>query len=560
MRARVGLKYSACGTASIGVFVGLLCLCQTAFAAELDDLYDPLLPTFNVLYTGEYEHFRLNERGNHGGSSFDRYDSNPDIRTLSNSLKFAPASFLEIELLYNEMLPEHYKRSTYDTTSNLSAVNNYRLDHFRDFGVYLRGRGGPLEVYGGGFVRHQKTSWDYATPGNAPIIYNYIESHYENFNGGVRFLSEHRSGDEKKSELSRITSRLLSSRQFNLELELDYKNGKIRRNNPYYAPVRYYNIYQTLNPHFTPAIKIRYGLRDDLQIESGLSFITPYKFKYDYRRYNLAGTTLMFPATYELSDQFAVPLRLEYRPIEHLAIRCSSDLKMGKQTLNFYQKNLDDSVTNYPTRELVYFMMQPSVRLLYLMGPDGTGKSDIFSEVTKDLLARNQLLLELFFKKDITHLDKRDHNNAQNVIDPYDVFRDPLESFVAGSEYSLFSAGNYTNIAAGIQLQNYVVLEGGATYGIFDNVNMSAKVGYHSGSRFHHFVVNEIQDRHYVVKPYYYFDLGMDWRVIGNSMISVRSHLVPEYKTFMTRSGDSKSFYQKTMYFDIAVMWRILFG
>jgi len=364
----------------------------------------------------------------------------------------------------------------------------------------------------------------------------------------------------ERSELSRITKPLLAPKQVNVELMLDYKNGEIKRNSPWHAPVRYYNYYQTLNPHVTPALNVRYGIRDDLQVEAGFAFITPYKYKYDYRRENADTTTIKMPATYKLSNQFEIPLRAYYRPLQNMQIMFSSDIKMGNQKLDYHQKNTDNSITNYDSRELSYYLAQPSVRLLYLIDPNAEVGEDTFAAVTKDLLTRNQVLLEVFFKRDIAHLDKQNNNGAQNIIDPYNAFEYPQDYFVAGTENALFWTGNYTGLATNTELHNYFVLEGGATYGVLDNVNTSAKIGYHSGAQFHHFVVNELQDRYYNVKPHYYFDFGADWRVTRNSMISINSHLVPDYETFMTREHDTKSFHQKTMYFDIAIAWKILFG
>ncbi|MDB4303271.1 hypothetical protein N9934_00585 [Desulfosarcina sp.] len=512
-----------------------------------------------MLYTGELRHFRLEERGNHGSNSFDRFDSHPDLRSFSNSLKIAPTSFLEIDIQYNETLPEKYKRSTYNPAGVIAAVQDYRIDHFRDLGINLRARAGSFEMYVGGVERHQKSMWNYATPGNVPIIFSYIESHYENINGGLRYLS-HAEEQEYTSQLSRITKPLLNRHQINVEGLLDYKNGKIRRNSPYHSTGRLDNFYQTLNPHFTPRIALRYGVRDNLQVEGGLAYITPYKYKYDYRRYNADTTTLFFPATYKLTDQFEIPCRVSYRPLENLELKISSDMKIGHQKLDYYQKNTDNSVSNYPTRELSYFIAEPTVQLTYLFDNNSELEADEFSQVSSDLLAQNQMLVELLFKKDFTQLNERDNNGAQNIIDPYNAFEHPLDYFVAGSEHALFSTGNTTGFAANAELHNYFILEGGTTYGVTDRLNAEARVGYHSGTQFHHFVVNEIQSRYYNIKPYYYFDLGIDWRVTDNSLISIRSHIVPVYKTFMTRANDSKSFYQRTAYFDIAIMWQILFG
>ena len=62
------------------------------------------------------------------------------------------------------------------------------------------------------------------------------------------------------------------------------------------------------------------------------------------------------------------------------------------------------------------------------------------------------------FQRDITSLDKADNNNAQNVIDPYNLFLYPLDSFASGSEAGSFFLGNKTTRVAEVQPQNYCVV------------------------------------------------------------------------------------------------------
>lgn len=166
---------------------------------------------------------------------------------------------------------------------------------------------------------------------------------------------------------------------------------------------------------------------------------------------------------------------------------------------------------------------------------------------------KNQSLFEFEFKRDITNLYKGSTGGTQNIIDHYNIFVYPAEYFVFGTEYAYPYAGNYSYAFGNIQAQNYYQLKGSLIYGFTDSFNAGLTLGYHSASSQHNFMVPDYANRFPKFKPYYFIDPSFDWRVTKNSLLSLKSRIVPNYKTFfkettIDRKGES-SYYEAIVTF-----------
>ena len=531
-----------------------------SYAADLDEVYGPLVKKGSVLYAGKVNFFVLDEEGTHGSSTEDKFEAAPCLPSFGNLLKFSPLDSLELALGLDQDFPAKYKRFTYNNSGGLASIQKYEIDYFMDFILGLRIRRGPTEAYLDISEKRQKTNWgygDYPAPAN---YFSYIRAHYEDFKLGLRFLSEEKTPQEQ-SNLSKLSEALLSDNQMNLEAELGYKKGKLRRTTDYYhsAGLYIYNFYHVLKPHFIPKIAIRYGLNKDLEVGTGLFYTTPFKYEYEYKRYDPGGTSRLIFGAYKLKNNFYVPLSLRYRPRTNLEFMFSSDFNSITQKLDYREKNIADTVINYPPKKLIYYNTIPTLKVAFLCDDKKKIQEDEFSALTKDLLLKNQCLIEFLYKKDITHLRKGSSNGPQNIIDPYNVFLYPLDYFVAGSEYASFFTGNYSKTATNILPQNYYLCQVGFNYGVTDNLNAGFRFGYHSSSSLHHFTLSDMVSRFYRFRPYYYFDTSCDWRVSKNSLFSFNSRFIPKYTTYLTEGEYPDEFHSKNNYVEVSFSLKILF-
>jgi len=416
----------------------------------------------------------------------------------------------------------------------------------------------PIELYLNLLEKRQKSNWNWAIPPGPKIYFNYIRAHYEDFKIGLRYLSSAKER-QNKTNLSKVKRALLEDNQLNIEPELEYQQGKLKRNSPYYSEGEYYNFYHILEPHFTPKITLRYGLYKNLELESGLSYTPPLKYKYEYRRFYSDSTSLFKTGTYELDTNFFVPFAFRYRAKDNFEVMLSSDFHYIDQRLDYWQKETDNTITTYPSRELTYYNTQPTIRLTYLY----EGKKKIpegeFSSLTKELLLKNQFLIEFQYQKDITHLRKNSTNGPQNIIDPYNVFLYPVDYFVVGTEYATFFTGNTSGFATNVIPQNYHLLEAAFIYGLTDSLNAGLKLGYRSNSSLHHMTLHDLKGRFYKFKAYYFLDFLFDWRLTENSLLSLRSRFVPEHKTTIDVEGIDREFKSENGYFEGSLALKILF-
>ncbi|MFH0732623.1 MAG: hypothetical protein V2A72_06875 [Candidatus Omnitrophota bacterium] len=530
------------------------------YAADLNDLYKPLLEKDKFLYQLEAHYFNLEERGIHGGAAFDRFDANPHFIDIENSLIISPDDTWDVGLGYTETLHTSYKRFTYNPSYALSTTNEQDIEYLRGYNFSLRKRIEPFDILLRFSGNRQKAQWD-STPNLAATnMFTCIRSHYEELKANLRYLSG-AAASAVKDNLSKLKYSLLNKQQLNLDAGLGYKQGSIKRNTEYYfaGSPNNYNIYHNLEFHLIPEFKARYGLLDNLQIEGGVAYTTDFKYKYDYRYFLPNQTSTFVYASYKLTENFSVPARLDFRPKENIGISLFSDFHTAKQRMDYWQKNTNNTITTFEPLEITYYGAQSAAALSYLFDAGKQIKEDEFFRLTKTLLLKGQWLAECKYLVDSTDLDRKQESSDLNIIDPYGVFLYPLDFFMSGSEYSLFLIGGASSPATNALAQNYSLITGNCAFGLTDNFNIGIGAGYRSESVFNHFTMFDLRKRYFKIKPYFFIDSQCDWHVTKNSMLSLNSHIVPEYYTLSERSADPKGYKAKNNYFDIFAVLRIYF-
>ncbi len=527
------------------------------FSSSLDEIYGPLLSGDALLYSSDLEYFGLREEGTHGDVSYDKFNANPYFYSIDNSLRFLVFS-TDITIGFRELYPSKYKRLTYSAAGNLSEIQRYNIDYFSDVYIKTKMRKDIFELYLDILSKRQKSNWMWENLSFDLGYFSYIKAHYEEIKGGFRYITEPDS-QSGVVDFSRLTSFLLSNNQHSFEAGLEYRQGDLTRHTIYHLVNENINFYHTLQPHYTPKIIYRYGLSDNLELESGIAYTTPLKYEYRYRQFNSDNTSLFVDGNYKIKYSLSMPLRFKHQLTNRFRIIYCSDFNFKKQELDYWQKNTDDTISSFERKKLGYYNIKPSLELIYFDNKDKLIERNDFSSCLKPLLLKNQYLIRFKYQNDITHLQKNSSNGTQNIIDPYNVFMYPLDYFVTGSEFATFSAGNTSTYAANIAPQNYYQLSSIFTYGLKDTINVGLGGGYHSASSLHSFTLKDMGNRFYQFESYYFFDFLLDYKLNNSSLFSVNGHFVPEYVTRMILEGDAQEYKSKTSYFGVSCGLKILF-
>ncbi|MFH1782471.1 MAG: hypothetical protein ABH848_02520 [Candidatus Omnitrophota bacterium] len=531
----------------ISIFIFNSFIAAHAYAATLDDLYGPLLEKDTFLYKGEADYFELDEQGYHGHASFNDFTSDPKYHTFKSALAFTPMKDFNVDAGLSRTFYEGYERLVYNVSNELKALYEYNLEYFQGYDIGLRKRFESFELYGAFSGKYQKADWNYAPYPSRSNFFTNIRTHYEDFKLGLR----HISGPEGRaiSSLERLKGAILAKGELAIEAEIEYRQGELIRDS------HNHHYYHTLNAHAIPRLTARYGLGESLEAEAGISYTTPFAYEYEYRHYTLGSVCI---GEYELENNFYFPLGLKASlDDDRVLASFSSDVNVIDQTLEYVEGT--GTASEYPSKKLTYYNISPTLEISYLYDKGKKIEVDKFSSLTKELLLKDQFLVDLKYKRDITHLSRGASNGTQNIIDPYNVFMYPLDYFVAGSEYATVLVGNTSSYATNVNPQNYYVMETGLNYGVTDFLNANIMAGFHSSSSLHHFALSDLKRRYYEFKRYYYFGAGCDVKIGKNSLVSINSKFVPTYKTFLIREGDPEQYENENKYFEVALAVKILF-
>ena len=509
-------------------------------AQTLDHLSGPLIPQGRYLYTVGTGYFHLQERGTHGSASFGEFSSEPDYWSIINHFTFTPLKNTELHFGVVNNFSTESPRYTYNPMNVLVFQNDYRLNQFHEFDIDLRHRRGNTEFYLNSFHNDLDSQWHSAPGFVEGDFFTDIQSHFEDIKIGARQAHE----------------------QWDWKGHARYRHGMMRRTNTYYptTPDTRRNYYQDLRAHVTFGLEGNYRQNDQIEYSSGLIYTLPYKYKFEFQQFNPSSTTNFISATYRLSQQFHIPLGVDYQYNSAWRFNVRSDLNYAKQRGDIYEKETTDLFSNVSTRTLHYFQTMPTLEVSYFYDAGLQSRDDIILKVTNNLLCKSQFKFTLTAQQDFTHLNKEDGNGSQNIIDPYHIFKSPLENFQVGTEYAAFLTGNSSSAFSNVKPQDYSRVQAAFQYGILDNLNMEIKAGFQSRSSVHQYVFeNNISNRHYVFEPYYFYELNTDWQVTKDSLFEVDVYFVPRYKTFLETDIHPEPFKARTEYIHATVKFSYLF-
>ncbi len=549
----------------LSLIVGLTFLVYSHLqAADLSGRYRPILQD-GILWEENFTYLDVEESGLHGSALYSDFNSHLHYPALDSKLKFFIAEKAEFELAFDQSLSTRFKRYTFNAAGELAVIQHYKINYFRDYSLAMRFRNDPFEITASFSQRNQKTAWTSAPYPAAANYFSYIRAHFEDFTLGLRYLSFEKSKKDL-SGLSAFTQPLLDAQQLNIETQLEYRNGLMRRNTPYYggANLVYLNYYHRLEPHYTPGLIVRFGLGDNLEIESGLAYTWPFDYNFNFRQQTVTGISQLY-GEYKIDNNFQFPLRLRYRPSKSGEVCVFSNFKFINQELAYRKVDTAGGITEYEPQGLTYINATPGISLAYLYDNNKPIEDDRLSRATKKLLSQGQFFAEAIYYRDLTYLDRNNNELKQNIIDPYNVFIYPLDYFVAGTEYGAYFTGNSSAQAAGVSPQNFNFYQISLNYGTTDKLNLRGKIGYRSASRLEHFVLGDpassfyLRNRAYKFQPFYFFGLGMDARLTENSVFSLGGYFVPRYTTLLQIEGQPKEFKSQDKYYSIQASLKILF-
>ncbi|UCC95952.1 MAG: hypothetical protein JSW40_04180, partial [Candidatus Omnitrophota bacterium] len=326
--------------------VSALLLQHCLNAADLDDLYAPLLEKGRIFYSAEGSYFRLKENGIHGSLSYDRIESTPEFYSFHNFFLFSPIEAVELGLGFGYTSASAYERSVYDPTENLAGLYEFDVRYLQDYDFYFRGRQEPFEFYVDFSESRQKAKWEFASFPDPTSYFTYLDTHFEDLKAGLRYLSPEGSSQDETS-LSQVRLPLLGDGQIHIEAELGYVQGKLTRASEQYYLGQLYShyFYHNMRGHFVPRCYAGYGVSDTLEARVGFAISTPLKYKYDYQLHYPDTTSRLTVGTYTLKNDIFVPLQVRYRPYENVEICLSSDYHFISQKLTYWQKDRNDSTT-----------------------------------------------------------------------------------------------------------------------------------------------------------------------------------------------------------------------
>ncbi len=501
------------------------------------------------------------EKGIHGSASFDGFHSYPHFSSVTQDFLFSPFKDLELNLNYGQTLPSGYQRPTANNSGAVTSLQKYKLEYVEDYAIDVRLQKGFTQFYLETQEKRQRTNWTFASsPAAGPTYLNYFRGHWEDISFGMRNISQGIDREAAETNLSRLTRSLLRRCQWKREFELRYRNGFLQRSGTFYLASTLNDTYRHKSEyHLTPRFLLGYGLDDNLELEGGFNFTSPFTYDFHFQRYNASGTSNFIDAHYRLTRNIDIPTAIKYRPQGNMEMTFALEFEYIRQRLDSSQKNTNGTTTLYLPKKLGYYHLLPALQWTFLMDAKKEIALEELSRLTKRLLREDQFLVELTCQRDISILRKGAQDGTQNIIDPENVFLFPMEFFVAGSEYSAFFSGNSSSAPTQVKRQNHFKTDLLLQYGLKDALTVGLGGGYISESTVHQFDVKDQGNRFFRFKPFYYVDLLTDWNVTKGSLLSFKVHFVPRSRTFLQSSAHPEEFKDETRYLEASLGYQKLF-
>lgn len=527
-------------------------------AAGLEDLYGDLVPAGKMLFVSKGSAYLMHETGIHGSASFGGFESQPDTYSITNGvvLPLVPGSELAVSL--GNDLPSRYDRSTKNNSDVVSALQRYHLVQGQEVDISGRLRRGRVEWAARAVLKHQETDWNYATGlDTEPIYFNYFESAYQDFGLEIRYLSPE-DVPRRSGGISLLDRPLLEKGQFALEGTVAAQGGRLTRDADFYLANKqdiHYSFRTDLRP--APGLLWRYGLTPSAEAGIGLACKLPFRYQYFYELYKASGKTQFLNGVFSYDRWLEVPVALRFRPSDRWEWQGSANARYVRQDLDIWEKKESGAYLDHERKRLGYYNFQPALGVKYLTGPDGEGA---YADAGgRRLLPRGQFLYGLEWKADITALRKNSSTGTMNFTDPFSLYRYPVDFFVGGTEYAAFFSGNSSSTPAQVDPQNYHEFRFRTAQGWSGWLNTRLAFGYRSRATAHQFSLNDMGDRAFKFRPFFYFDGGIDCRLGESVTLSLDAHYVPSYRTEMLSSVHPEQFKEETRYAVFAAQIRVLF-
>lgn len=523
-----------------------------ACAVTLDELYGPIMPRGKMILNHEAQLYQARERGIHGNPSYSGFTADPETYSTANGFVLPLFSGADLAVSLVNGLPSSYDRLTKNNSDIVSSYQHYHADSFSQVNAALRTRAVRDEFELDMLLRHGGSDWNYsASASEAPSIFNYYDSDYQQVGFVWRFLPV-AAVKGAITGLSWLERPLMDAGQMNVESGVTVYNGRVSRNREYFSPVaaqKQHYLFRT-QAHAMIKTAVRFGVAPDVELKLGLGYKTPFKYKYSFELYNQDATSQQIQGAYSYGQWIEVPLEAYYRPSERLQWAVLAALKYVNQDLDYWDKSTAGLTSRHPQKKLDFYQIRPALVFKYLSGPLEGGQAGQEQYFRKKLLRRSQSLTSLEWRADASISDRNESNGAQNLADPYDVYRYPLEYFMSGTEYGAFLSGNNGTTPAQIEPQGYHEFRIGVNHGFTNTFNMSLFCGYRTRSRAHQFSLGDLSERYYKFHPYAYIDGGMDWRIFPQMLWMINAHYVPDYRTAMYSSLPStpEEFKDRTAY------------
>ena len=515
---------------------------------DFSEANTPIVPAHKFLLDFENQYNQNFLYTHHPFSSYDKITANRSYDDAGGYLKFSPSTELELGYGFKNVFTTGFQQHINSVSGTSDVTDGIDLDRFQDNRFGFRKKIGSYEIYSQNLVRSERAHWDETSQSSSSYYFNNVYVDYSDWRGGLRYSSAENETKKSKTNLSLLRGTQLSAGEFFSETELEYRKGKLYRDAASDTQEHYD---QDLTPHYTPRVRMAYGLNDALELQGGFNYTTDLDYKYTLT-YITAGSSVF--GKYRLSDHFEVPLGVRFRPRENLEMSLTSSMRYLAQRTDY------GDPAPHTGKKLEYYNVTPVLRLSYLSEAGRKIQEDDFSALTKYFLERRQWLLDLAYQRDFTHLNKSSADGTQNIIDPYGAFMYPTDHFMTGTEYAaLFSGGN-SYYFPNIQPQNYDAYQMDLGYGFTDRVNLGAGIGYHSGSAAHQFVLPTASDQLFTFKPYYFSSCSLDFKISHNTLLSLQGYYVPEYRMVNTyTSGGYKESHSKSEEFYVSADLKALF-
>ena len=261
------MRYIRIFLTAVFIIPALFVFSSSSFAADMDDLYQPLFKRNRFFIEEEGYYYQNRRRAFSTNQSQGKIELDPYIFALKNNLTFSPYDNIQLKAMFNDTFPSSFHEFVYsnqgwDGKDRWVWGYSRHLSYFYDIAWDAKVRTPILEISARGDEKMQKGDWYTVTQTTLPVSYQwtYLDTRFEDYALGLKFLPEPKK-DHVRAGLAALDRPLLDKGQYNIEADFRYREGKMKRT-AYYGATSSDNqrIYQILKPHLTTTAIMRSGL------------------------------------------------------------------------------------------------------------------------------------------------------------------------------------------------------------------------------------------------------------------------------------------------------------